>query len=91
MKKEIIYVGEGILEQIKYRSNNEFVLTKEKLLEFAKEQDKEFEKKYPYCGIKNIATNFVLECLEYNIDTSAGHPTFEGDDIVRTISKDIEL
>lgn len=29
--------------------------------------------------------------IEYNIDTSAGHPTFEGDDIVRTISKDIEL
>ena len=28
---------------------------------------------------------------EYNTDTSAGHPTFEGDDIVRTISKDIEL
>lgn len=21
--------------------------------------------------------------VEYNIDTSAGHPTFEGDDIVR--------
>ena len=29
--------------------------------------------------------------LEYNIDTSTGHPTSEGDDIVRTISKDIEL
>jgi hypothetical protein len=28
---------------------------------------------------------------EYNTDTSAGHPTSEGDDIVRTISKDIEL
>lgn len=28
---------------------------------------------------------------EYNIDKSAGHPTSEGDDIVRTISKDIEL
>ena len=28
---------------------------------------------------------------EYNIDTSTGHPTSEGDDIVRTISKDIEL
>ncbi len=28
---------------------------------------------------------------EYNINTSAGHPTSEGDDIVRAISKDIEL
>ena len=28
---------------------------------------------------------------EYNIDTSAGHPTFEGDDIVRPILKNIEL
>lgn len=29
--------------------------------------------------------------IEYNRDTSAGHPTSEGDDIVRTISKDVEL
>ena len=37
-------------------------------------------------GIKLVKIN-----IEYNIDTSAGHPTSEGDDIVRTISKDIEL
>ena len=29
-------------------------------------------------GIKLVKIN-----IEYNIDTSAGHPTFEGDDIVR--------
>ena len=28
---------------------------------------------------------------EYNIDTSAGHPTFEGDDIVRTLMKIKEI
>lgn len=29
-------------------------------------------------GIKLVKIN-----IEYNIDTSSGHPTFEGDDIVR--------
>ena len=29
--------------------------------------------------------------IEYKIDTSAGHPTFEGDDIVRTLVKTKEV
>ena len=55
---------------------------------------------YNYCSAQKYCPPVVcpinyLECpvysQEYNTDTSAGHPTFEGDDIVRTISKDIEL
>jgi hypothetical protein len=57
---------------------------------------------FPYrlCKLQQeapVGCNVILmyeECQilkEYNIDKSAGHPTSEGDDIVRTISKDIEL
>ena len=82
MKKNL-YICNGILEQIKEDYTCKTIISKESLLEFAKEQDKEFERKYPFCSHKNIVTNMVLECLEYNTDTSAGHPTSEGDDIVR--------
>ena len=73
MEKEIIYIGNGILEHIKNVFKYKTIITKEFLLEFAQEQDKEFEKKHPYCRHKNIVTDMILECLEYNPDTKSQH------------------
>lgn len=81
MKKNL-YIGNGILEQIKEDYTYKTIISKESLLQFAKEQDKEFERKYPFCSHKNIVTNIILECLEYNTDTSAEHPK-KDEDIVR--------
>lgn len=69
--KKIIHIGNGILKQIKKDYGYKTIITKENLLEFAKKQDRKFEIKYPSCSHKNIVTDMVLECLEYNIDTSA--------------------
>lgn len=41
--------------------------------------------------LNSMFEQLLDDIKEYNIDTSAGHPTSEGDDIVRTILKDIEL
>lgn len=43
------------------------------------------------CGDKFLekVNEAILDYIkEYNIDTSAQHPTFEGDDIVRAYAKD---
>ena len=52
-----------------------------------KKKEFKFEKSPDIIWIMNnqIYEDFKnsLNNLEYNIDTSAGHPTFEGDEIVR--------
>ena len=45
---------------------------------------------YKVADYISLAKSFIDNYIEYNTDTSAGHPT-KDDEIVRTISKDIEL